>query len=221
MSDNDIQRLLHFDPLSAAEKLAGGESYKESPAVMNLGMAIALGHNARKEAALKATGDTYFASSFAETREVYVRLGFTEILETHFDAPSYDGGTYHETSIVLWREDGVLGRIETYMGDHLNTNKFYYNWRPNPELREHGLWGFTSSGHLKDGVWVGDHDGREGMAHNLTRMAANGQFVNPWIESPFLWFVTYDEPEGDYDYKAINASVIAQLPENVRQAMAA
>jgi hypothetical protein len=42
-------------------------------------------------------------------------------------------------------------------------------------------------------VWSGDHDCREALIHNITRLAENGTFAEPWIKPPSLWLVTWGE----------------------------
>ncbi|TFD27462.1 hypothetical protein [Cryobacterium cryoconiti] len=204
----DLQAALTRDPLADAER-ATGQSYKDSDSTMALGMLMFLEHGARKDALLAAANDTRMGSSFIETRSIYADLGFEEVLHDEF--AGHDD--YTETAIILWRGDGVLAWIESY-GAGTNTNRIYYNWLP-----EADDWhSRTSSGGLNGDVWVGDHDGREGMRHNLSRLAEGGAFQPVWVERPFLWFLTYADKAHD-GYKTITEAVIARLPENVQSAI--
>lgn len=211
MSDEDISRLLTFDPLSAAEKMSG-DSYKDSPATMALGLALAMNHNAAKAAALQETSDSYFSMDFAGQLAVFADLGFTEVYREEF------AGTYGpDTYIILWHADGILATCESYNGTDRNAAKVYYNFRQ----ADGGYPGYplTSSGRMYGDVWVGDHDAREGIRHNLDALRAAGEFLPQWTERPFLWLLNYSEEEGNYDYVAINASKIARLPDEVRAAI--
>jgi hypothetical protein len=70
-------------------------------------------------------------------------------------------------------------------------------------------------------VWVGDHDAREALRHNLTRLDEYGLFVTPWIEQPFLWLLHYGDKDESDNYKQINAERMAMLPSDGRQAVKA
>lgn len=73
-----------------------------------------------------------------------------------------------------------------------------------------------------NGVMVGHIDGREGFAYFLENARKNGKFLAKWVERPFLWLLTYDEPKVEgYDYNAINAARFAQFPQHVQDAMGA
>ena len=67
-------------------------------------------------------------------------------------------------------------------------------------------------------VWVGYHDSREALLHNLERLEAEGHFIEPWAEQPFLWLLNYQDTKDEgYDYSKINARRIAQLPAHVQE----
>lgn len=200
-----IAAALTFDPLAEAERKTG-ESYKESPETMRLGMGLAMMHNEHKESLLRQTADSYFNASFAEQMSAFTALGFTEVYRETFDGASAD-----ETYVILWAPNGLLATCETYGGDRRNTAKVYYNYRHASGGYPHQI---ASSGHLNGEVWVGDHDAREGIRHNLDAMRAQGEFLARWVERPFLWLLNYAEKSGDYE--AINAAKISRLPEAVR-----
>jgi hypothetical protein len=203
---NDIGELLRFDPLAQAERITGNE-YKTDDETAHLGMGIALLHNQRKNAALAASDDSHYGITFDGMVALMGRLGFDVVLTRTFA-----GRDAAETSLVLWHPDGILGTLESYHGDHLNTAKVYYNVRPHDEFLP---WSVTSSGQHRLGVWAGDHDAREGIRYNLDALREHGDFLSPWVARPWLWFLNYTDTDGDYDHKAINESVIAQLPEHV------
>jgi hypothetical protein len=63
-------------------------------------------------------------------------------------------------------------------------------------------------------------DCREAIRYYLGKMRETGTFLPVWENRPFLWLLHYmDTKDEGYDYKAITASRIAQLPEHVRNAI--
>lgn len=214
---DEIAQALAFDPLSAAEKLTG-TSYKEDEATSMLGLAMHLDHNHRKDALLRSTGDTTFSMPFDEHLAVFIDMGFEEVYREDFD------GRYgSETFLILWHADGLLAKTESFTWGPKPSDKgrnmaeVYYNYRHTdgrPDFR------LTSSGGMRDGVWVGHHDVGEGMRHKIGALRAEGEFLPVWIERPFLWLLNYTEKdEPGYDYDAINARKIAALPEHVQTAI--
>lgn len=208
---DEIGRLLATDPLSQAEKLTG-QAYKDDEQTMALGFRIAMLHNQAKESALRSASDSYFNMKFTEQMDLFFDMGFEEVYRETF------GGRYGEdTYVILWHVDGILATCESHGGTNRNDAKVYYNFR---EADGHYPgYPLTSSGHMNGEVWVGDHNAREGIRHNLNALRAVGEFLPEWVERPFLWLLNYSEEKGDYDYDAINARKIAQMPEHVRLAI--
>jgi hypothetical protein len=77
-------------------------------------------------------------------------------------------------------------------------------------------------------VWVGDHDCREAIRHNIGKLEEFGKFVTPWVETPWLWLCHYgdnyleDGSSRDYAdkyHERVRAERLAMLPEDVRKAM--
>lgn len=77
-------------------------------------------------------------------------------------------------------------------------------------------------------VWVGDHDCREAIRHNISKLEEFGKFVTPWVETPFMWLCHYgdnyleDGSSRDYAdkyHERVRAERLAMLPEDVRKAM--
>lgn len=213
----DLSRLLATDPLADAERLTG-KSYKDDPETMSLGFGLHLLNSAAKESAAKAVGDSYFSMDLAETLALYAALGFVEVLCDEFTGTAYgDTDAPVETYRILWHADGLLATVESYGTTGRNCTKVYYNL---DIFDRRDLWSRTSSGRMVgDDVWVGDHDGREGIRTNLNRLREVGNFLPVWVESPFLWLVTYAESKDDYDYAAINAERIGRLPAHVQAAI--
>lgn len=217
IDDSEMRSLLEFDSLAAAEKLRG-TSYKEDPATVLAGFGLNVRNNNLKKQALSAAGDTHFGSTFAEQLDAFHDLGFEVVATLNFQGTGWnEEPDVRETFLVLWHPDGVLGTIESYNGDGRNTSHIYYNWRPAVENWHM----FTSSGGpFVDGVWPGSHDTLEALKFHFNQLRANGEFVSPWAASPFIWLLTYMDTKVDgYDYKAITAERLADLPEHVRVAI--
>lgn len=219
--NDDLDDLLQFDPLLAAETITG-HSYKEDDETRALGFLLLQSAAVDKKKALQSTGDTYFNSSLNEQLEVMESLGFKTVLLDFF------GGSlgFDETFRIMWHPCGVLATVESYQTFHRNSAKFYYNVRFPVEYVE-SRHSYTSSGHFhvydpENGnfIWVGDHDGREAFKHNFTRLAEAGEFLSEWVEQPFLWLLNYKESAEDgYDHEVITQERISRLPEHIRKAV--
>lgn len=226
LNPSTIDRLLKFDPLDQAERITG-YSYKDDKETSTLGLGLALLHNERKREALAATGDSHFHTTYIEYIELLQDLGFEISLQEYFEGDRYnDSPPVNEGFTVLWHPDGILATAESY-GTGLNSSKVYYNVMIDQSREDY--YGAFSSGHFNlpsyDAgikIWVGDHDGREGIKHNLNRLREVGEFQAQWIERPFLWLLTYMDARpghGNYAHEKINEERISRLPEHVRNAI--
>lgn len=222
-----LREMLTFDPLAEAERITG-QSYKDNEgmnAATGLGMALMWEHAAQKNAVLTARGDTTFSNKLERYQAIIEANGFEHVLRVpfqHYDTP--------DALMVYARRDGLLLAFDTFSDEStVNGGHLYYNWRPSPQCAaDHEYWGITSPGGWKradgrdgpiteDDVWRGNHDCREALIYNIDRLTANGEFVSPWIERPFIWLLHYGDTKQDYDYDAINAERIAMLPSWVRE----
>lgn len=161
--------------------------------------------------------DTHYNIPFEEALWIFADEGFQVVHQRSFHSDYGDQERY----LVLWNPEGILATAESYGGERLNSAKIYYNLEL-PDRESYGK--VVSSGHFHlpsyDAdrfVLVGDHDVREGLRHKLNSLRGAGKFLPQWIERPWIWLLTYQVP--DYAYKAINASVIEQLPAHVRSAI--
>lgn len=217
---NNLDRLLSFDPLAEAERVTRN-SYKDDKGTMALGFLMHLDHGVEKRDALKAADDSWFNMNLADTLDLYRRMGFVEVLCDEFTGRTYSGEPAPtETFRILWHDKGILATVESHGGTRRNATKVYYNVAvTSPDWYQH-----ISSGHLAGAndrkVWVGDHDAREGVRHNLAQLEGVGDFLPVWVERPFLWLLTYMDTDVDgCDYKAINAERIGRLPQHVQDAI--
>lgn len=216
----ELDDLLKFDGLQQAENLTG-KSYKEDDTTNALGFMLAMHNNAAKVEALKSRGDTHFGRDMAWMREFLPSQGF-ELIHKHdfMSRQSYgDTQSYAECVEFYWHPEGILFKLESYCETSMNTCNAYFNWKSHDPRNAYFP---GASGGLNNGVMVGHIDGREGFAYFLENARQKGEFVAKWVERPFLWLLTYDDPKTDgYDYNAINAARIAAFPQHVQDAMGA
>lgn len=212
----DFDDMLNFDALDVAQEITG-KSYKDDEATSSLGMALHMLHNENMRDELALRDDTHYHISFADTVRILIDLGFEEVYSRE-----YAGSGVTETQSFFWRQ-GVLAVMTSYNAVTLNSGKIYYNWEPKEGTN---AWEFTSSGGLDlDShnagryVWVGNHDLREALRHNMDRLESNGTFLSSWVDKPFLWFLTHPEEKSEVSSTVINASVEAELPAFVVDAM--
>lgn len=215
-----IDELLKFDPLAAAEKITGVD-YKDDAAGIGfdnpsvaLGLMLAHAHGQAKERALTETGDTVFSNELSRYRMIVEGFGFEEVLRDEWDS----SWGHRESFYIFAHRKGLLLSFDTWSSDgrpqHINCAKVQYNWRPAVD----SLFDCISSGHMHpSGVWVGDHDAREALIHNLNTLNNRGEFVAPWVERPFMWLLHFDDPKVEgYDYAAISEARIKRLPQWVQ-----
>lgn len=212
---DDLQSLLSFDALDAAEKLTG-ESYKTNEGTMALGFALMHSHAKRKNAALLAEGDTMLSNDLARYLSIIERLGFERVLEEGF-VSHFDGSP--ERFFVFARRDGLLLTFDTYNGKGVNGGHLYFNWRSADET--HPWLPGVSGGYEgpDDGPWtlVGSHDCREALVHKIRTLEERGTLIAPWVKRPFLWLLHYSDTKVEgYDYTAINAKRLSLLPDWVQ-----
>ena len=66
------------------------------------------------------------------------------------------------------------------------------------------------------GVWIGYHDGREAILHNINKLNENGEFLNTWIESDYSC-----NHSRDYDKNVQTEDVslkrMERFPEEVKE----
>jgi len=112
-------------------------------------------------------------------------LGFEEVYN---DIESAEHPSLTENSIRIYahRRDGLLLRLDINnpLGT-IGTSRLYYNWTPK-QLSHGTSLRAVESGHMKDGVWVGNRQGLVGMNRHLSLLRADGTFVTPWIQRPKL-----------------------------------
>jgi hypothetical protein len=213
-----IKDVMSVDPISEFE-VRSGKDYKTNSELENLAMMFfAMEHGALKTESLKNQRDTYHGMPVEEYIAAITDFGFTQILCDKFSSEKWG---YEEKYLMFWHPKGLLLAFETFHSRSVNGGKVYYNWKSETENR----FRYTSSGCYRDGVWVGDHDCREGLIANMTAMDSVGEFLPVWWQSPHLWLLTYAdwdkcrETVGYHAHDAITANRISRLPQHVQDAI--
>ena len=208
----NLDRLLAFDGLDAAERLTG-ESYKTDKATEALGFAMLLQNGEARREALEAVGDTTFSNALSRYREIIEGAGYELAHEESFESRWEPGSDRY---FIYAHRDGLLLAFDSYGGDRVNGGKVFYNWRPSPDLGNE-RYGLTSSGgwHNYDDpenrVWVGDHDCREALLFRMQRLRDNGSFLAPWTKRPSaFWLAHYMDWKNVPDAHAERVKVIEE-----------
>lgn len=206
---DDIRAALKVDVTRILEKQKS-KSYKDFNKLENAELlASQVVFNVAKNKLLDEAGDSNYGSSVFEYDLILTDIGFKKVFEQKFDSTS----SGQEEVQRIWIYGGVVLHYDTYAG-HINKSTFYYNWRPfDFEGRE--WYNYIDSGHLHEteNVWIGYHHGIEAVRFHIEELKSAGEFLNPWIERPFLWFLTHMDTKGEYDYDAINSDIIKKTPE--------
>jgi hypothetical protein len=194
----NIDEMLKFDPLSAAEELTG-ESYKTDEFTEILGLSLHLSHNQAKQEAPLSLGDTTFSNKLDRYLFIVQDLGFELAKKWDFIGPGFrseDEDRHEQEFLFIQRELGIVLHFDTYGGDSVNSAGFNYCWRPNPGVE---YWGITSSGGMEseagpgwqrdpryrdvnptDLYYSGHHDAREALRHKINMLKEHGTFLPKW-----------------------------------------
>lgn len=179
-------------------------------------LAFAL-HLKRSEALkhmLNSNGDVHFNSPLSDYERVLKELGATEVLCVPYLVRN---SQQYESIHVWWSDDGILFVYTTYRGNRMNGGNFYYNWRPDPDLKERGIneWDFVSSGGYREdpvtsekSIWSGHHDIREALKMNVENLRKNGKLLPKWVDGAdvcLLHCQDYDDfnPENRWTMEAL------------------
>ena len=152
---------------------------------------------------------------------IIIDEGFKCIYEEEFIDDLWDGKSKRERFAIYWHDDGMLLKFDSYSEQKdLNSGKLYYCWRPLIPDVAHRLHLYSSGGYHNydtDPVWVGDHDIREAMRFNINNFRTYGNFVVPWVKTPFLWLLNYMETQDkDYSYDEINVRKLKMIDPEIR-----
>lgn len=219
-----IKEMLSFDPLLAAEKIAG-KSYKDNDDVGLLGLGISIKHSEIKNAMLDSLGDSKYGSDLVEYQDILAELGFELAASFPFQGSSWGGEPPHKETQYIYghREYGIILAFDSYAGKRVNGGSFHYCWKPNSE-GEGARYGITSSGGFEsesrikwrhepefidkspdDLYWCGFHDCQEAIKFHIQQLLANGTFYPKWpkasqgMNKSGMYFMNYmDWKHPDY-----------------------
>ena len=220
---NHTDELLSFDPLATAERLTGLSIHDDDNVAASLGMLLALTHNTKKQQHLIALDDTTPMNDLDRYERIITEMGFEQVLDIPFSSPGWypDDPPRSEHFYIYAHCDGLLLSFDTYDEVRVNSGKVYYCWVGN----EDAPYGCTSGGSWCEeadgpGYWVGSHDCREALRHNINKLRANGTILPLWPvgNEMFLWLLHYQDTKvPSYDYKGITQERINMLPGWVRE----
>lgn len=217
MSDELLANLLNYDPLDNAEHVTG-KSYKTDECTMAIGFIDHLRASAERNATLELLDDTAFSNTVERYTRIITEEGFERVLEI----PFADKDGTPESFQIWFHPDGLLLDFDTFRTRDINSAKFYFNVRPK---EQHSMYELRCSGGFcrsDNTAFSGDFDAREALRFHIRQLRAAGEFLNPWVEQPFLWLLHYMDVKAEgYDHAAITEERIAMLPEHVRKAIAA
>lgn len=234
---------LEIDPFALAEKMTG-QSYKTDKATESLGFGLSLAHVQSTRELLSSIGDMHYGLSAPQGLALFLKDGFDIVSVRKFEGNTGDKSeVYDERLYILFcKRRGILVRFETYgrgsahnPDGSCNSIKVYFNYRPGHKdfvmcgYSGHGivdpapLYKTEASQYNPDGntyAIIGDFDGREGIFTRLQMLEQNGEFITPWLEKPWVWFLSYaDTKEKDYDVDGINNAALSVLPDYVKKAI--
>lgn len=177
---------LRFDALDSAEKLTG-KYYQTDEKTANIGLFLHILKNEDLRKRLIQNCDTYFGQSLKDYIQTIKTLNFVQIYEEEFLCESTEK-TENHYCFINW-DLGVLLNFESYKKNVVNGGDYYYNWQPN-DFKNYPHECISSGSFCKSTdkyINVGYRDCREGVKYYLTLMMNYGQFVKPWVETPFYW----------------------------------
>jgi len=238
-----IRRILSYDAMQEAERFTGKDS-STSEETMNLGLLLHLRSVKTKRNLLKTLNDTFVGISKGEYKMRVSDFGFKELLRLDFFSLS---SKEVESFYIMWK-DGILMCYDTFMGK-INSAHIYFNYLQHFNLKtifDSGVLDHVSgSWRHHENVWLSDHfreqygfyygwnknaddrfvkigslDCREGLLFHIKNMLEYGEFLQTWIERPFLWLLHHmDTKNPNYDYNKINKERISLLPKEVINAI--
>lgn len=223
-TDTDLQRVMSQDSLADAERITG-DSYKESPDTAMLGMVLQMRNGEARRRMLADSDDVRYGLTIEQYEACIGRMGFERVLLLPF-VDSEHGERQENSFRVYWNNRiGSMMHLDTYYGNKsVNGGKWHYAWKPNEGENRFNC---TSSGSFTEGgIWLGDHDCREGVGIAIRMFEQCGAFVKPWPKYYRLpWLAHYMDWKHSKDWQVNSAHVDRvsaerwlMLPEEIRKA---
>lgn len=227
MRDRRLRQVLDRDILLDFQQ-ATGRSYKD-PAVQWESLGYFLVENVRRDAAIRAAGDTLYVHDFADYCAKVRSLGFREVRRTTcWTAPVTSTGRRVAKPAVEWWHDthGVLLSCAATKGETgwlVNAADIFFNWRPrDPKDGPRACSGQWCQDAAGAWVYLGGKDMRVGLLFEWADLVDAGTFVTPWVRCvPFLHLNrTGGLPAGDQDpgmhrWRRIRDYRLSRLPPEI------
>jgi len=230
--EDALKQALRRDPINEAELITGKDSHNDDVTIW-LGLAIEQQLSAEKQRLLENTGDTTFSNKLDRYVRIISSLGFERVLEIPFAGRSWGGSPAPQECFFVYFEPrrGILLRFDTHQGDNVNGGNFYYNWQPHDENFRGSHILSSGSFVCHDGelvtplTWSGNHDCREALRLHINQLEQHGQFVTPWVKTPHLWLIHYNDVDSDLPwteksalFDELNRERKGMLPQFVKEA---
>ena len=232
LSPDRLKRILDYDPLYEAEKIAG----RRTDASAALGFVFAQESSRVKQEVLAERDDSVFSSDYENYRRIIESMGFKMVFEESFEHTFNDGDpAATDFYRIFARRDGLILDTDSYSyvgGSRRTTNgaKLHFNLRLEGDkwpsrcsgtcVRENGAgWGDADYQEGGASVWVGDTDAREAIRYRLGDLSACGTFLCKWVRRPWFSLTHHgDKKRGEYGsyYEAATAERVVQLPDWVQ-----
>lgn len=218
--NKEIDNVLRYDALLEAEKVTGS-SYKEDKDTSFLGFLLMMGNNEKKRHLLESSGDTYYSMEIDKYISIVEKLGFKKICYTEFENENAKDALY----IFFHYGKGLLLSCDTFENKIINDSNLYYNFKPH-DVNNESWWDCVSSGHMtQKGVWVGNHNVKDGLKYCIEKFEQYGVFLQKWVEtSRCLSLNHYMDKSfngGEFDYKEYgritNKNLQERLPNDVKE----
>lgn len=179
----EIDALLSFDPLDMAEKITGSSSHEDDSPALRLGMLLMMDHSAKKEAALRAAGDSHMNITAVDFIQLCLLNGFELVYREEFTNRWDDKNVY----FVFAHRDGLILDFDTFYYDKenvetkVNSGDVHYQVTLN-DISDFGK--VVSSGGIREvddtDILVGYKDCREGVFHHINKLKKHGTLNPIW-----------------------------------------
>jgi hypothetical protein len=189
MNNEEIMKLLNYDPLYEAEKVTG-KSYKEDEITSKVGFINMGCNNRKKETALKEIKDTYFNIPVQECVEIFQNYGYKSIyVDTH------DGEYGLDIFYVMYNKDIYsIVTFDSFIGNKINSGEMYINVDFGSDENMKYLWKIPCSSSPLKSYKFGRSihlDIREGAITKLKSILTNGNPIKNINENVWYWGVPY------------------------------
>ena len=213
-----VGKLMDIDPIDDAERDTGKDA--SDPATGALGFAYMKDKHARLNEMLAMNDDTQFQNEVKNYFRIVKSEGFNPVLEVPFKSRD----SIDESLFIFWHPTEFLLLVcDTWGGrhHHINSANVYFNWLPKEKkcvFPPHASGGMGSRTDETDFTFSGHYDAREAFRYKLWWLRTHGKTIR-WKYQPFLWLLHHGDTAEAYNYDAIMEARLAQLPNEVRNAI--